>query len=154
MRDHLAPGTCIVDAAGKYLLGDAAISHEHEGIPILHDGVTLGYVIGSPAHAASVAQVLQHLAARDSENRALAAEVLHLYREIHLIEELSEQLAPLLNVEAVAHSASSQAGAATAFRLSPKKGTRIKAAQQTAVRNIRAYSPTNTRYWSHTAPAR
>jgi len=109
MRDHLAPGTCIVDAAGKYLLGDAAISHEHEGIPILHDGVTLGYVIGSPAHAASVAQVLQHLAARDSENRALAAEVLHLYREIHLIEELSEQLAPLLNVEAVAHSALEQA---------------------------------------------
>ena len=38
----------------------------------------------------------QHLAARESEGRALASEVLHLYREVHLIEQLSEQLAALL----------------------------------------------------------
>jgi hypothetical protein len=111
IREHLAPGICIVDATGKYLVGDAAgtFSSEHERIPILHDSVTLGYVIGSSAQASAVALLLKHLAARDSESRALASEVLHLYREMHLIEELSEQLAPLLNVEAVAHSALEQA---------------------------------------------
>lgn len=107
IREHLAPGVCIVDAGGKYLLGDASSASlpENERIPILHDSTPLGYVIGPPAHASAVALLLKHLAARDSESRALASEVLHLYREIHLIEELSEQLAPLLNVEAVAHSA-------------------------------------------------
>lgn len=111
IREHMAPGICIVDAGGKTLLGDASAfsSSEHERAPILHDGVTLGYVIGSSAHTSAVALLLKHLAGRDSENRALASEVLHLYREIHLIEELSEQLAPLLNVEAVAHSALDQA---------------------------------------------
>ena len=112
IREHLAPNICIVDPGGKCLLGDASgnSSSEHAHIPILHDGITLGYVIGPSPHASAVAQLLKHLAGRDSENRALASEVLHLYREIHLIEELSEQLAPLLNVQAVAHSALDQAG--------------------------------------------
>ena len=38
-----------------------------------------------------------------------AAEVLHLYREVHLIEELSEQLAALLDLAAVSQSALAQA---------------------------------------------
>ena len=107
IREHLAPGICIVDAAGKYLLGDASSASlsECERIPVVHDSAPLGYVIGPSGHASAIALLLKHLAARDSESRALASEVLHLYREIHLIEELSEQLAPLLNVEAVAHSA-------------------------------------------------
>jgi len=63
-----------------------------------------------PADAAQVtAQLLAHLAARESEGRALAAEVLHLYREVHLIEQLSEQLVALLNSAAVAESALAQA---------------------------------------------
>jgi hypothetical protein len=110
IREHLAPGICIVDASGRFLLGDAsAASVELERTAILHDGTTLGYVVGSSAHSSAVALLIEHLAGRDSENRALASEVLHLYREIHLIEELSEQLAPLLNVEAVAHAALEQA---------------------------------------------
>jgi serine phosphatase RsbU (regulator of sigma subunit) len=110
IREHLAPGICIVDASGRFLLGDAsAASAELERTAILHDGTTLGYVVGSSAHSSAVALLIKHLAGRDSENRALASEVLHLYREIHLIEELSEQLAPLLNVEAVAHAALEQA---------------------------------------------
>jgi hypothetical protein len=110
IREHLAPGICVIDAAGKYLLGDADLSQaQHERIPIQHEDATLGYVVGSSAQATAVALLLGHLATRESEGRALASEVLHLYREIHLIEELSEQLAPLLNVEAVAHSALEQA---------------------------------------------
>ena len=55
-------------------------------------------VLGGPATATAVAALLTHLAGRESGNRALAAEVLHLYREVHLIEELSEQLAALLDL--------------------------------------------------------
>jgi hypothetical protein len=111
VREHLAPGVCIVDAAGKVLIGDASapFSAEQERAAIVHDETILGYVLGSPAQSSTIALVLNHLAERDSENRALASEVLHLYREIHLIEELSEQLAPLLNVDAVAQSALEQA---------------------------------------------
>ncbi len=53
--------------------------------------------------------MLAHLAARESEQRALASETLHLYREIHLIEQLSEQLAALLDLTAVSESALEQA---------------------------------------------
>ncbi|MBS1803371.1 MAG: SpoIIE family protein phosphatase [Acidobacteria bacterium] len=110
LREHLAPGICIVDASGRCLLGDASVSsNEPHRTAVLHEGVILGYVIGASASASAIALLLTHLASRDSENRALASEVLHLYREIHLIEELSEQLAPLLGVAAVAHSALDQA---------------------------------------------
>jgi hypothetical protein len=110
IRENLAPGICVIDASGKSLLGNATASEDHsERVPILHDGAPLGYVVGSSVQASTVAALLTHLAARELEGRALASEVLHLYREIHLIEELSEQLAPLLNVEAVAQSALEQA---------------------------------------------
>jgi len=92
------------------LLGDAsAYSNEPHRTPVLHEDVILGYVIGASSSASAIASLLTHLASRDSENRALASEVLHLYREIHLIEELSEQLAPLLGIGAVARSALDQA---------------------------------------------
>src|SRR3569833_3354859 len=106
LREHLAPGICIIDTAGKTLLGDPADGNR---IPIQHENATLGYVVGSAPQTSAVASLLTHLAARETESRALASEVLHLYREIHLIEELSEQLAPLLNVDAVAHSTLEQA---------------------------------------------
>src|SRR3954466_12356257 len=93
IRENLAPDICIIDASGKNLLGNAAASEEQsERVPILHDGATLGYVLGSSVQASTLAALLTHLAARELEGRALASEVLHLYREIHLIEELSEQL--------------------------------------------------------------
>ena len=53
--------------------------------------------------------LLTHLAAKESERRALAGEVLHLYREVHLIEHLSEQLTALLDLSAVGQSALDQA---------------------------------------------
>jgi len=106
IRENLAPGICVMDAAGRTLLGDG---NEGERIAIQHEKTILGYVVGSGPQASAVALLLTHLAAREFESRALASEVLHLYREIHLIEELSEQLAPLLNVTAVAQSALEQA---------------------------------------------
>jgi serine phosphatase RsbU (regulator of sigma subunit) len=46
---------------------------------------------------------------KEQERRALSTEVLHLYREVHLIEQLSEQLAALLDLAAVGQSALYQA---------------------------------------------
>jgi hypothetical protein len=102
-------GLCIIDASGKPLFGEIPAENEVQRIPIEHDDATTGCVIGSPAPATALATLLKHLAVRESERRALASETLHLYREIHLIEQLSEQLAALLNLPAVSESALEQA---------------------------------------------
>jgi sigma-B regulation protein RsbU (phosphoserine phosphatase) len=97
----------IEDAAGELLLGNSSSGSSR--LPVCVDGATLGWVTGLPSAAATLASLLNHLAAKESERRALAAEVLHLYREVHLIEQLSEQLAALLDLSAVGQSALDQA---------------------------------------------
>jgi hypothetical protein len=103
--------TWVVDPSGKVLLGEAASenSENQSRVPILLEDSVLGFVVGSTTPATALALLLGHLAARESEGRAMASEVLHLYREIHLIEQLSEQLAALLNLSAVSQSALEQA---------------------------------------------
>jgi serine phosphatase RsbU (regulator of sigma subunit) len=103
-----AGGVCILDSSGKQLLGEEP-GGEHSRIPIEVDGSILGFVAGPSAAAAAMAKLLTHLVAREVEQRALASETLHLYREVHLIEQLSEQLAALLNLPAVCESALVQA---------------------------------------------
>jgi hypothetical protein len=104
-------GVCIVDAQGQLLMGAAPqdASPADARLPVDLDDATLGYVIGLPEAAQATALLLAHFAARESEGRALAGEVLHLYREVHLIEQLSEQLVALLDSTAVAESALAQA---------------------------------------------
>jgi serine phosphatase RsbU (regulator of sigma subunit) len=104
----LGNGICIVDSSGKALLGDASAAAQAR-VPVMLEDATLGFVMGPAAQANAVALLLTHLAARERESRAMAAEVLHLYREVHLIEQLSEQLVALLNLSAVADSALAQA---------------------------------------------
>jgi len=101
----------VVDSSGQVLLGiePARNTDSHPRFPIATGEATLGFVVGPDAPAAAVAQLLSHLAARETEQRALAAETLHLYREINLIEQLSEQLAAILNIPAVSESALAQA---------------------------------------------
>jgi sigma-B regulation protein RsbU (phosphoserine phosphatase) len=108
-------GACIVDLSGTFLVKPAGGVVHDETMPgvdrvaiELEDNV-VGFVIGPRAPATSVARLVKHLAAKEAENRALAGEVLHLYREVHLIEQLSEQLAALLNTSAVGESALAQA---------------------------------------------
>ncbi|MGP8250520.1 MAG: GAF domain-containing SpoIIE family protein phosphatase [Terracidiphilus sp.] len=109
--DQAGSSLRIVDSSGRVLLGAApdGETDSHSRFPIDCGDVTLGSVAGPEAHAAAVAQLLTHLAARETEQRALAAETLHLYREINLIEQLSEQLAAVLNLPAVSESALAQA---------------------------------------------
>src|SRR6476619_1130421 len=88
--------TCVLSTHnGTPFLGEPASTHTR--VPIHLEDAVLGYVTGSSDAARALASLLTHLAARESEGRALASEVLHLYREINLVEQLSEQLAPLSN---------------------------------------------------------
>ena len=112
----IGPGAGIFDSAGRLLMGQAFSQTENgkaaagdRGVPVQIEGATLGFVTGSQEAAAVLALLLTHLVSREFEGRALASEVLHLYREVHLIEQLSEQLAALLNLSAVCKSALAQA---------------------------------------------
>jgi hypothetical protein len=107
LRDALGANTCVLDASGKILLG--APTPTDPQFPVLLDGLTLGCVTGPAIPANALALLLAQLAAREHEGRSLAAEVLHLYREVNLIEQLSEQLAALLNSPAVGRAALDQA---------------------------------------------
>ena len=111
LREALGSSISVADLNGKVLFGgpESESPFEDSHIPITCQDATLGFVIGPAASATAMASLLTHLAARESEGRALASEVLHLYREVHLIEQLSEQLAALLNLSAVGQSALAQA---------------------------------------------
>jgi hypothetical protein len=111
LREAIGNGICVVDPSGKVLLGEASAEDPaaQMRVPVLLEEAALGFVVGPAAPAAAMAALLAHLASRESEGRALASEVLHLYREVHLIEQLSEQLAALLNLSAVGRSALEQA---------------------------------------------
>jgi GAF domain-containing protein len=101
----------VTDPSGKLLLGDPSVelALDLSRVPVLFDEEILGFVIGAATSANALALLLTRLAARESEGRSLASEVLHLYREVHLIEQLSEQLSALLNFSAVSRSALEQA---------------------------------------------
>ncbi len=111
LLNTVSPGVGIFDPLGKLLLGEVA-AEQHPAparVAVNYEDTDLGYVVGPTEQAQAIALLLAHFAARESEGRALAAEVLHFYREVHLIEQLSEQLAALLNADAVSQSALEQA---------------------------------------------
>jgi len=95
----LGGAVAIEDASGSALFGTAASGDRH---PVAHEGKELGWVSGPPG-AEAVAGLLQFLAAKESERKALGSEVLNLYREVNLIYSFSEKLAALLDLERVAH---------------------------------------------------
>ncbi|MBM3788663.1 MAG: hypothetical protein FJW30_30370 [Acidobacteria bacterium] len=103
LLDGLAPGAALLDAAAVRLWGSAAAAGE--STPIVFEDAQCGVVVGAPG----VAALVRHLLEKEAERRAPAAEVLHLYREIHLIEQLSEELAVLLDFSAVGQAALEQA---------------------------------------------
>ncbi|UWZ84537.1 GAF domain-containing SpoIIE family protein phosphatase [Occallatibacter riparius] len=98
----------VTDPSGLVLLGIAREDVESR-IRIVHEDATAGYVAGLAVHAVPIAALVQHLLSKEIESRSLGSEVLHLYREVHLIEQLSEQLAQVLDLPAVASCALDQA---------------------------------------------
>ncbi len=105
--DALEGSFGIEDTAGKVLLGEPGAGPSR--LAVSFEDEILGWVSGSDEGAASIVSLLTHLAAKELERRALAGEVLHLYREVHLIGQLSEQLAAVLDVADVGQSALEQA---------------------------------------------
>ncbi|NDJ13859.1 MAG: GAF domain-containing protein [Acidobacteriia bacterium] len=107
LLEALGGGVGIEADSGERLLGSSG--NEVLRRAVIFEDATLGWVVGSASAGSAVAGLLAHLIAKESERRALGAEVLHLYREVHLIDQLSEQLAALLDLTAVAQSALDQA---------------------------------------------
>jgi Stage II sporulation protein E (SpoIIE)/GAF domain len=99
----------VTDASGAILVGVANGDDSAARIAITHEDAIAGYVIGPAPQATSIAALVNHLWSKEIESRSLGAEVLHLYREVHLIEQLSEQLAQVLDLPAVASCALDQA---------------------------------------------
>lgn len=97
----------IEDASGNCLMGPPANGTAR--VPVVSEGLALGCVAGPASSAQALGSLLARLAAKEVERHALGAEVLHLYREIHLIDQLSEDLTALLDVSAVGKSALTQA---------------------------------------------
>lgn len=96
LGEHVA----IEDAEGRLLHGGPAAARD-ESFAVRSGEASLGVVRG-PERTRAVALLLEHLAQREGERKALGAEVLHLYREINLIYSFSEKLAALLDVALVA----------------------------------------------------
>ena len=85
---------------GALLFGRPA-DRSHSRVPVECNGETIGWVVGDQ-QAKLVAGLLAHLAAKESENQALADETLNLYREISLLHDLSQKLAGALEPHGVA----------------------------------------------------
>ena len=108
VSEALGVPVSVEDAEGALLHGAALTGDGVGRFPVTLDGTHLGWVCG-PAPAQAVAALLDHLVARESEKKALGAEVLHLYREINLIYSFSEKLAALLDLDRVAQLTLEQA---------------------------------------------
>ena len=91
-------GLAVEGPDGELLLGERGAGPR---CPVTQEGEHLGWVSGN-GHAAAVASLLGHLAAREAERKTLASEVLHLYREVNLIYSFSEKLASTLDLDTVA----------------------------------------------------
>ena len=90
----------VTDLEGRLLHGGPTLIGV-DRYPVTLDSRHIGWVEGA-AGAHAVANLLDHLVAREVERKALGAEVLHLYREINLIYSISEKLAAMLDLERVA----------------------------------------------------
>lgn len=109
MREALGNELCIVDPEDKPFLGEIVTKDTHLRVPVQLGDATLGFVFGPDGSAPALASLLSHLAERESESRAFTTEVLQLYREINVIERLSEQLAPLIDLAEISKAALAQA---------------------------------------------
>ena len=107
VSEALGGSVGVEDADGALLQGVASKGGARVAVTI--DDQVVGWVHGAERDASAVAALVQHIASRDVEQKALGAEVLHLYREINLIYSFSEQLAALLDMQRVAQLTLQQA---------------------------------------------
>lgn len=101
--DALGGAVAVEDASGQLLAGSPQESYLRSAVR--HGDAVLGWVSGPKEAAEAAGALLTHLAARESERKALAGEVLQLYREVHLIDQLSEELTAVLQVTGACETA-------------------------------------------------
>jgi adenylate cyclase len=89
----------IEDENGKILSGDQS-GTPHSSFPVTIDNETIGFVKGDE-YAMIIAALLSQLAQKESEKKKLGTEVLHLYQEINVIFNFSEQLSQTIEPEAI-----------------------------------------------------
>ena len=100
MLSTLAQPIALCDPEGNVVLGDTGLdAPQHH--PIWLEGVAIGSVQGGDG-AGAIAHLLNYLAAKELEKRALAQETLDRYKEITLLYDLSEKISANLELDAVA----------------------------------------------------
>jgi Stage II sporulation protein E (SpoIIE)/GAF domain len=109
IRGGLGDDLCLLDSSGEPLAGENVVADSDSQFPVQLGEVTLGFVRGPQRSASALASLLSRIAVCESESRALGAEVLQLYREINVIERLSEDLAPLIDLVELSRVALAQA---------------------------------------------
>jgi serine phosphatase RsbU (regulator of sigma subunit) len=108
IAEALGVAVAVEDPDGKLLHGAPPAANGISRFPVKFEDTSLGWVAG-PQGARAVALLLEHLLAQSAAQKALGAEVLHLYREINLIYSFSEKLAALLDLDRVARLTLQQA---------------------------------------------
>ena len=107
--EALGGNLCVLDSSGQPVLGKITSEDAQSRSTVQLGESTLGFVLGPQVPASALASLLSRIAVCESESRALGAEVLQLYREINVIERLSEELAPLMDLAELGHAALAQA---------------------------------------------
>ena len=95
----------IEDKRGKVLAGRASELEPLTRVPVVSGTELLGHVVGPSATEpalTTVARLCLHLAEREQEKLALAAETLGRYKELTLLYDMSSSLSRVLDVDEVA----------------------------------------------------
>lgn len=96
-----SPEINIQDADGTWLFGTEPTSPPVNRYPIMLEDETIGWVSG-PESAASLAELLCHLAEREFEKKTLSQETLERYKEINLLYTIAGKMASCLDAQAIA----------------------------------------------------
>lgn len=100
LLDELNADVCIEDENGKIVLGNSKEVFDQQ-FPVVIDNEVIGWVKGNKK-TSIVAQVLTHLAQKESEKKKLGSEVLTLYQDVNMIFNFSEKLAQSIDPPAIA----------------------------------------------------
>src|SRR5690348_6734981 len=98
--EQMSADVFIEDENGKVLLGNASEAFDQQR-PIIVDTETIGWVKGNEK-ASLVANLLSHLAQKESEKKKLGSEVLTLYQDVNMIFNFSEKLAQSIDPPTIA----------------------------------------------------
>ncbi|MBC7759562.1 MAG: GAF domain-containing protein [Phormidesmis sp. FL-bin-119] len=89
----------IEDDSGRILAGEGRQDSQFS-YPVTIEGRVIGYVKGDE-NALIIANILDHLAIKETERKKLGAEVLNLYQEINMIFNFSEKLAQTIDASSI-----------------------------------------------------